>query len=132
MPSSLRQLAEGMQIRRFWAIACLVGFGCTGLGEGETSRASASAGAAATLSGASGSAPGSKGGGGRSLECDYAVENGIDAYSLALLGYLTDSKADSDEAIRFVMAWADNFQGFDPVSRPGAQGNSGYRPLERH
>jgi hypothetical protein len=58
------------------------------------------------------------------LECDYAVENGIDAYSLALLGYLTDSKSDSDEAIRFISAWTDNFQGFDPNPRPGAQGNN--------
>jgi hypothetical protein len=58
------------------------------------------------------------------LECDYAVENGIDAYSLALLGYLTDSQRDSDEAIRFISAWADNFQGFDPEPRPGAQGNN--------
>lgn len=58
------------------------------------------------------------------VECDYAVENGIDAYSLALLGYLTDSEGDSDEAIRFISAWADNFQGFDPEPRPGAQGNN--------
>jgi hypothetical protein len=62
--------------------------------------------------------------GNKILECDYAVENGIDAYSLALLGYLTDSKEDSDEAIRFIRAWVDNFQGFDPEPRPGAKGNN--------
>jgi hypothetical protein len=48
-------------------------------------------------------------------ECDYAVDNGIDAYSLALLGYLTDDAASSSEAIRFTLAWADNFKGFDPA-----------------
>ncbi len=62
--------------------------------------------------------------GNKILECDYAVENGIDAYSLALLGYLTESKSDSDEAIRFIRAWADNFQGFDPIPRAGAKGNN--------
>jgi hypothetical protein len=62
--------------------------------------------------------------GNKILECDYAVENGIDAYSLALLGYLTDSTGDSDEALRFLLTWADNFQGFDPEPRPGARGNN--------
>ncbi len=58
------------------------------------------------------------------LECDYAVENGIDAYTLALLGYLKSDSTMSEQAIQFIMAWADNFQGFDPVARTGAQGNN--------
>jgi hypothetical protein len=46
-------------------------------------------------------------------ECSYAVDNGIDAYSFALLGYLTDTASYSEDAVRFVMTWADNFKGFD-------------------
>jgi hypothetical protein len=46
-------------------------------------------------------------------ECDYAVDNGIDAYSFALLGYLTDTTSYSEDAVRIVMTWADSFKGFD-------------------
>jgi hypothetical protein len=50
--------------------------------------------------------------------------NGIDAYSMALLGYLTADEQYSEEAIRYLMAWADDFQGFDAEPRAGVQGNN--------
>lgn len=57
-------------------------------------------------------------------ECEYAVEDGITAYGLALVGYLGNDPYYSEESIRYIMGWADNFQGFDPVPREGAKGNN--------
>jgi Alginate lyase len=48
--------------------------------------------------------------------CDWVVENGIDAYTFALLGYLTADRSYSDKSIQYIMQWADgDFKGFDPA-----------------
>lgn len=50
------------------------------------------------------------------IACDWVVQNGIDAYTFALLGYLTGDHSYSDKAIQFIMQWADgDFKGFDPA-----------------
>lgn len=51
------------------------------------------------------------------LACDWPVENGIDAYTFALLGYFTRDAAYSEQAMRILEAWTDptHFAGFDPA-----------------
>jgi hypothetical protein len=52
--------------------------------------------------------------GNKVIECDWPAEQGIYAYTFALLGYLTNSKADSEKAIQFIMQWSDGrFKGFE-------------------
>lgn len=50
------------------------------------------------------------------LACDWPVDDGIDAYTLALLGYLTGEPAFSRSALDYLESWTnpDNFSGFDP------------------
>lgn len=50
------------------------------------------------------------------LACDWPVDDGIDAYTLALLGYLTDEAAYSESALDYIESWTnlENFSGFDP------------------
>jgi hypothetical protein len=50
------------------------------------------------------------------LACDWPVEDGIDAYTFALLGYLTGDVAYSESALDYLESWTDpeNFAGFDP------------------
>lgn len=51
------------------------------------------------------------------LACDWPVQDGIDAYTLALLGYLTGDDHYAELALRYLEAWTnpDNFRGFDPA-----------------
>ena len=58
------------------------------------------------------------------VECNYGAEDGITAYGHALIGYLANDPYYSEQSIRFIMGWADNFRGFDPEPREGAQGNN--------
>lgn len=50
------------------------------------------------------------------LACDWPVEDGIDAYTLALLGYLTGEASYSESALDYLESWTnpENFAGFDP------------------
>lgn len=49
--------------------------------------------------------------------CDWPVDDGIDAYTFALLGYLTGEAAYSEEALAYLESWTNpkNFAGFDPA-----------------
>jgi hypothetical protein len=50
------------------------------------------------------------------LACDWPVDDGIDAYTFALLGYLTGEASYSDSALDYLESWTnpENFNGFDP------------------
>lgn len=50
------------------------------------------------------------------LACDWPVEDGIDAYTFALLGYLTGETAYFESALEYLESWTnpENFKGFDP------------------
>jgi hypothetical protein len=52
------------------------------------------------------------------LACDWPVEDGIDAYTFALLGYLTGDTAYSASALSYLESWTnpEHFEGFDPDS----------------
>lgn len=51
------------------------------------------------------------------VACDWPVEDGIDAYTFALLGYLTGEAAYSESALDYLESWTNpkNFAGFDPA-----------------
>lgn len=51
------------------------------------------------------------------IACDWPVEDGIDAYTFALLGYLTGDARHSEMALRYLESWTNpsNFRGFDPA-----------------
>ncbi len=51
------------------------------------------------------------------VACNWPVEDGIDAYTLALVGYLSGDEAYSNDALRYLRSWANpaNFAGFDPA-----------------
>jgi hypothetical protein len=50
------------------------------------------------------------------LACDWPVDDGIDAYTFALLGYLTGQASYSENALEYLESWTnpENFMGFDP------------------
>jgi hypothetical protein len=50
------------------------------------------------------------------VACNWPVEDGIDAYTFALLGYLTDNTTYSKKALDYLRSWTNetNFRGFDP------------------
>lgn len=52
------------------------------------------------------------------VACDWPVDDGIDAYTFALLGYLTGDAAYSKSALDYLESWTNpkNFAGFDPAS----------------
>ena len=49
------------------------------------------------------------------VACDWPVEDGIDAYTFALLGYITGSEQYTARALQYMESWTnpDNFKGFD-------------------
>ncbi|BCE01179.1 discoidin domain-containing protein [Marinicellulosiphila megalodicopiae] len=48
--------------------------------------------------------------------CNWPTEDGIDVYTLALLGFITGDAQYSEEAMDYLESWTntDNFRGFDP------------------